>query len=153
MAEAGNQAKAVIDSGADWVKVFGSTGGLDNVTGDQTVSYAKMKAIVDTAHAAGRKVAIHSYGPAGARDAIRAGGDTLEHATDMDDDTIAELARKKIWYVPTIEHNQYYIENADNVYKFPVGAKVTGAKVVAVRRVGLWRGSNQEGGGRRHPGH
>jgi imidazolonepropionase-like amidohydrolase len=122
-AEAGNQAKAVIDSGADWVKVFGSTGGFDNVTGDQTVSYAEMKAIVDTAHAAGRKVAIHSYGPAGARDAIRAGSDTLEHATDMDDDTIAELARKKIWYVPTIDHNQYYIENADNVYKFPVGAK------------------------------
>lgn len=122
-AEARNQAKAVIDSGADWVKVFGSTGGFDNVTGDQTVSYVEMKAIVDTAHAAGRKVAIHSYGPAGARDAIRAGADTLEHATDMDDDTIAELARKKIWYVPTIDHNQYYIENADNVYKFPVGAK------------------------------
>jgi hypothetical protein len=72
-AEAGNQAKAVIDSGADWVKVFGSTGGFDNVTGEQTASYAEMKAIVDTAHAAGRKVAIHSYGPAGARDAIRAG--------------------------------------------------------------------------------
>ncbi len=49
-AEAGNQAKTVIDSGADWVKVFGSTGGFDNVTGDQTVSYAEMKAIVDTAH-------------------------------------------------------------------------------------------------------
>jgi imidazolonepropionase-like amidohydrolase len=122
-AEAANQAKAVIENGADWVKVFGSTGGFDNVTGDQTVSYAEMKAIVDTAHAAGRKVAIHSYGPAGARDAIRAGTDTLEHATDMDDDTLAELARKRIWYVPTIDHNQYYIENADNVYKFPGGAK------------------------------
>jgi imidazolonepropionase-like amidohydrolase len=122
-AEVANQAKAVIDSGADWVKVFGSTGGFDNVTGDQTLSYEEMKAIVDTAHAAGRKVAIHSYGPAGARDAVRAGADTLEHATDMDDDTIAELARKKIWYVPTIDHNQYYIENADNVYKFPAGAK------------------------------
>jgi imidazolonepropionase-like amidohydrolase len=66
-AEAANQAKAVIDSAADWVKVFGSTGGFDNVTGDPMVSYAEMKAIVDTAHAAGREVAIHSYGPAGAR--------------------------------------------------------------------------------------
>jgi imidazolonepropionase-like amidohydrolase len=37
-----------------------------------------MKAIVDTAHAKGHKVAIHSYGRAGARDAIRAGCDTLE---------------------------------------------------------------------------
>jgi imidazolonepropionase-like amidohydrolase len=123
VAEAAKQAKAVIDGGADWVKVFGSTGGFDNVTGDQTVSYDEMKAIVDTAHAAGHKVAIHSYGPAGARDAIRVGCDTLEHATDMDDDTIAEMARKNIWYVPTIDHNQYYIENADDVYKFPAGAK------------------------------
>ena len=122
LAEAGKQAKSVIDGGADWVKVFGSTGGFDNVTGDQTVSYEEMKAIVDVAHASGHKVAIHSYGPAGARDAVRAGGDSLEHATDMDDETIAEMVRKKIFYVPTIDHNQYYIENAD-VYKFPAGAK------------------------------
>jgi len=115
--------KEVIAAGADWVKVFGSTGGFDNVTGDQTVSYEEMKAIVDTAHAEGHKVAIHSYGPAGARDAIRAGCDTLEHATDMDDATIAEMVSKKIWYVPTIDHNQYYVENADDVYKFPAGAK------------------------------
>jgi len=115
--------KAVIAAGADWVKIFGSTGGFDNVTGDETVSYDEMKAIVDTAHAEGHKVAIHSYGPVGAADAIRAGCDTLEHATDMDDATIAEMVRKKIWYVPTIDHNQYYVENADDVYKFPAGAK------------------------------
>ena len=123
IAEAAKQAKAVLDGGADWVKVFGSTGSFDNVTGNQTVSYDEMKAMTDTAHAAGHKIAIHSYGPAGARDAIRAGCDTLEHATDMDDDTIAELVRKKIWYVPTIDHNQYYLENADDVYHFPAGAK------------------------------
>jgi imidazolonepropionase-like amidohydrolase len=123
VAEQIKQTRAVIAAGADWVKVFGSSGGFDNVTGDQTVSYEEMKVIVDTAHAEGHKVAIHSYGPAGARDAIRAGCDTLEHATDMDDATIAELVRKKIFYVPTIDHNQYYVENADEVYKFPAGAK------------------------------
>ncbi len=123
VAEQIKQTKAVIAAGADWVKVFGSTGGFDNVTGDETVSYEEMKAIVDTAHAEGHKVAIHSYGPVGARDAIKAGCDSLEHATDMDDATIAELVSKKIWYVPTIDHNQYYVENADDVYKFPAGAK------------------------------
>ena len=123
VAEQIKQTETVLAAGADWVKVFGSTGGFDNVTGDQTVSYEEMKAIVDTAHAKGHKVAIHSYGPAGARDAIRAGCDTLEHATDMDDATIAEMVSKKIWYVPTIDHNQYYVENADDVYKFPTGAK------------------------------
>ena len=123
VAEQVKATKAVIAAGADWVKVFGSTGGFDNVTGDETVSYEEMKAIVDTAHAEGHKVAIHSYGPVGARDAIRAGCDTLEHATDMDDATIADMVQKKIWYVPTIDHNQYYVENADDVYKFPAGAK------------------------------
>jgi imidazolonepropionase-like amidohydrolase len=58
VAEQIRQTKAVLAAGADWVKVFGSTGGFDNVTGDQTVSYDEMKAIVDTAHAAGHKVAI-----------------------------------------------------------------------------------------------
>jgi len=123
VAESVRRAKAALDAGADWVKVFGSTGGFDNVTGDQTVSYEEMKAVVDMVHAAGHKVAIHSYGPAAARDAIRAGCDTLEHATDLDDDTIAEMVRKKIFYVPTIDHNQYYVENADNAYKFPPGTK------------------------------
>ncbi len=123
VAEAVKLTKAIIDSGADWVKVYGSTGGADDVTGNETVTYEEMKAIVDTAHAAGRKVAIHSYGPVGARDAIRAGTDTLEHATDMDDATIAELVRKRIWYVPTINHNQHYVDRADDVYKFTPEAK------------------------------
>src|SRR5262249_11459532 len=123
VAEAARLTKAIIDSGADWVKVYGSTGGADDVTGDQTVSYEEMKAIIDTAHAAGRKVASHSCWPAGARDAIRAGTDTLEHATDMDDATIAELVRSKIWYIPTINHNQHYLDHADDVYKFSAEAK------------------------------
>jgi imidazolonepropionase-like amidohydrolase len=121
--QAAKEAKAMLDAGADWVKVYGSTGGGDDVTGDQTVSFEEMRAIIDTAHLAGHKVAIHSYGPDGARDAIRAGTDTLEHATDLDDATIAELVRKKIWYVPTINHNQHYIDRSDDTYKFSAQAK------------------------------
>src|SRR6185369_7170661 len=56
-AEAARITKSLIDSGVDWVKVYGSTGGADDLTGDQTISYDEMKAIVDTAHANGRKVA------------------------------------------------------------------------------------------------
>src|SRR4029077_19936667 len=96
LAEAAKNVKDTIDSGADWIKVFASTGSYDNVTGDQTVSYEELKSIIDTAHAMGHKVAVHSYGPNGARDAIRAGTDSLEHATDMDDATIAEMVRKGV---------------------------------------------------------
>src|SRR5216683_2935696 len=48
---------------------------------------------------------------AGARDAVRAGTDSLEHATDMDDATIQEMAKRGTFYVPTIDHNRYYIDN------------------------------------------
>src|SRR6201998_2017630 len=115
--------RQVLASGADWVKMFGSTGGFDDVTEFQTFTFDEMKAAADATHALGKKIAIHSYGPAGARDAVRAGADSLEHATDMDDQTIAEMVKRKTYYVPTIDHNQYYVENADSVYHFPPGAK------------------------------
>src|ERR1700736_5182656 len=73
-----------------------------------------MKAAVDTAHSLGKKIAVHSYGPAGARDAVRAGADSVEHATDLDDETLTEMVRRKTFYVPTIDHNRYYVENHDH---------------------------------------
>jgi imidazolonepropionase-like amidohydrolase len=115
--------RQIIASGADWVKMHGSTGGFDDLTQFQTFTFEEMKAAVDATHALGKKIAIHSYGPAGARDAVRAGADSIEHATDMDEQTIAEMVERKTYYVPTIDHNQYYVENADNVYRFPPGTK------------------------------
>jgi imidazolonepropionase-like amidohydrolase len=100
-----------IAAGADVIKMYGSTGSADDVSGDQTFMFEEMKAAVDAAHQAGKRIAIHSYGPAGARDAVRAGADSVEHATDMDDATIAEMARRKTYYVPTIDHNRYYAEH------------------------------------------
>ncbi|HYL76668.1 MAG TPA: amidohydrolase family protein [Bryobacteraceae bacterium] len=100
-----------IGAGADWIKMYGSTGSGRDVTGFQTFTYEEMKAAVDAAHALGKRIAIHSYGPMGARDAVRAGADSLEHATDMDDSTIAEMVRRKTFYVPTIDHNRYYADN------------------------------------------
>ena len=115
--------RQIIASGADWVKMHGSTGGFDDLTQFQTFTFDEMKAAVDVTHALGKKIAIHSYGPAGARDAVRAGTDSLEHATDIEDATIAEMAKRKTYYIPTIDHNQYYLENADNVFHYPPGTK------------------------------
>jgi imidazolonepropionase-like amidohydrolase len=100
-----------IAAGADVIKLYASTGTDDDTTGFETYSYDEIKAAVDAAHQFGKKIAIHSYGPDGARDAVRAGTDSLEHATDMDDATIAEMARRGTFYVPTIDHNRYYLDN------------------------------------------
>jgi len=99
-------------AGADVIKMYGSTGSGRDVTGFETFTFEEMKAAVDAAHALGKRIAIHTYGPDGARDAVRAGADSVEHATDMDDATIAEMARRKTFYVPTIDHNRYYVDNA-----------------------------------------
>jgi imidazolonepropionase-like amidohydrolase len=104
-----------IAAGADVIKMYASTGTDDDVTGFQTYSYEEIKAAVDAAHQFGKKIAIHSYGPDGARDAVRAGTDSLEHATDMDDATIREMAKRGTYYVPTIDHNRYYVDNGDKI--------------------------------------
>ena len=110
-----------VAAGADWIKMFGSTGGFDNVSGDQTFSSDEMKAAVEAAHKLNKRIAIHSYGPAGARDAVRAGADSLEHGTDLDDETLKEMASRKLFWVPTIDHNRYYAESAE-LYGFTPAA-------------------------------
>jgi len=100
-----------IAAGVDLIKMYASTGTDDDTTGFQTYNYEEIKAAVETAHQLGKKIAVHSYGPDGARDAVRAGTDSLEHATDMDDATIAEMAKRGTFYVPTIDHNRYYLDN------------------------------------------
>jgi imidazolonepropionase-like amidohydrolase len=127
VAEVERVARQQLAAGADWIKMYGSTGSDQDVTGFQTFSYAEMKAAADVAHRAGKRIAIHSYGPDGARDAVRAGAESVEHATDMDDATLAEMARRGTVYVPTVEHNRYYIAHrAEYGYDSAVVARLEG---------------------------
>jgi imidazolonepropionase-like amidohydrolase len=112
------QAEARIAAGSDWVKVFGSRGSYQSVDTTQTVTFDEMKAIVDAAHALKHPVAIHSYGPSGVKDAVRAGADSIEHGIDLDDETLAEMAKRRTVWVPTIDHNRYYVDAKDE-FGFP----------------------------------
>jgi len=102
--------KAQVDSGADVIKVYGSTGTGADTSTVQTFKYEEMKAAVDAAHKYGKRIAIHSYGASGGRDAVRAGTNTLEHSIELDDSTLREMASRGIIYVPTIDHNRYYAD-------------------------------------------
>ncbi len=108
-------------SGADVIKMYGSVGGFENVGTQQTFTYEEMKAAVEVTHTMGKKIAIHSYGPEGGRDAVRAGADSLEHAVGLDDETLALMAKNRIYYVPTIDHNRYYVDAAGD-YQFKPGS-------------------------------
>lgn len=102
-----------VQKGVDVIKVYGSIGGFENVGTTQTFTYGEMRAIVDASHAAGRKVAIHSYGASGAKDAVRAGADSIEHGIEFDEETLAEMAKRGTVWVPTVDHNRYYIDAKD----------------------------------------
>jgi imidazolonepropionase-like amidohydrolase len=102
--------KQQVDAGADYVKMYGSTGTGADVTGNETFTFEEMKAAVDAAKSLGKRIAIHSYGAEGGRDAVNAGTTSLEHAIDLDDSTLARMAREGVFYVPTIDHNRYYAE-------------------------------------------
>ena len=113
-----------VKAGVDWIKVFGSRGGYEVVDGTQTVTFDEMKVIVDAAHALGKKVAIHSYGRTGVRDAVFAGADSVEHGADIDDETFAEMVRRGTVWVPTVDHNRYYID-AQAEFGFAPGTDVS----------------------------
>lgn len=113
VAEFRELARQRVESGADWVKIFATTGSADDLSGRQVFSFPEIKAATDVAHAAGLRVAVHCYGPAAVDDALRAGVDSIEHAVDLDDELLQLWASTDTVYVPTIDHNRYYAEHRD----------------------------------------
>ena len=104
--------KAQVDAGADWIKLYGSTGSFQNVTGVQTFTDDEMRVAVAAAHSFNKPIAIHSYGDSGGRAAMRAGAESVEHPAQLDDATLAEFAKRGTVYVPTVDHNRFYADNA-----------------------------------------
>lgn len=99
-----------IKYGADLIK-FCATGGVlskgDSVGGQQ-YTFEEMKALVDEAHQHERKVAAHAHGAEGIKAAIRAGVDSIEHASLIDDEGI-KLAKKHGTYLVMDIYNDTYI--------------------------------------------
>ena len=93
-----------IAAGADWIKFHATGGVLDGgATGvDQQLDDEEMKAIIDAAHAMGRFVKAHAHGTAGVNAALRAGVDSIEHGTYLDEESIRLFKLHGAWLVPTL---------------------------------------------------
>ncbi|MGH6705772.1 MAG: amidohydrolase family protein [Sphingomicrobium sp.] len=99
-----------IDRGADVIK-FATTGGVNSGTGLATRMYEdEARALVETAHAYGRKVAVHAHGADGIKLALRAGADSIEHGTVMDDEIVRAMKKQGTYYVPTLSTVNGYLE-------------------------------------------
>ena len=89
--------------GASVVKTCASGGVLsltDNVDSPQ-LTQAELDALVDEAHALGRKAAAHAHGAEAAKRALRAGIDSIEHGTFLDDEGLDLMRKKNAWLVFT----------------------------------------------------
>jgi imidazolonepropionase-like amidohydrolase len=103
--------------GAEVIKFCG-TGGVFSKTdtvGGQQYSLAEMTALVDEAHMLGLRVAVHAHGAAGIKDAIRAGVDTVEHASLADEEAFRLAKQHGTYFSMDIYNDDYTLaEGAKN---------------------------------------
>src|SRR5580700_10892168 len=103
--------------GAEVIKFCGTGGVLsktDSVAGQQ-YDLAEMKALVDEAHMLGLRVAVHAHGTAGIKDALRAGVDTIEHASLADAEAFALAKQHGAYFSMDIYDDDYILaEGAKN---------------------------------------
>ena len=93
-----------IKYGADWIKIT-ATGGVlsDTATGtDQQMTDDELREIMETAHSLGVKVAAHAHGTNGINAALRAGVDSIDHGTFLDDESIKLFKQTGAYLVPTL---------------------------------------------------
>ena len=102
----------IYGAGVDVVKVF-SSDVAGTGTYRQIYTFEEMKAAVDVTHHAGKRIAIHAYGPSATRDAVRAGADSIEHGDAIEDKTLKEMAKRGTFFVPMIDRSRFMLDNPE----------------------------------------
>ncbi|PYQ08646.1 MAG: amidohydrolase [Acidobacteria bacterium] len=95
--------------GADLIKVC-ATGGVLSLTDEvdtPQLTQAEMDAIVDEAHRLRKNTAAHAHGAEGAKVAIRAGIDSIEHGSFLDEEALRMMKERGTWFVPTLMAGEY----------------------------------------------
>lgn len=101
-----------VGRGVDVIKIA-TTGGVNSRIGAGLGAQMfddEAKALIDTAHLYGKKVAVHAHGADGINLALRMGVDSVEHGTIFDDETLQLLRRTRAYYVPTLSVVNGYTE-------------------------------------------
>ena len=111
-----------IRRGVDVIKIA-TTGGVNSRIGvgvGLQIFDDEVKALVDTAHLYGKKVAVHAHGNDGVNVALAAGADSIEHGTMLDDASVKLFKQAGAYYVPTLSTINGYKERlAANPNAYP----------------------------------
>lgn len=124
--------------GADLIKVTGTGGVLSYAKNGQNpqLTEGEFRAIVETAKDYDFAVAVHAHGAEGIKRAVKAGVDTIEHGTFLDDEGIALMKQHGTWLVPTLLAGRFVGDKAKIEGYFPeivrVKAEATGPQMKAM---------------------
>ena len=115
--------------GVDSIKIM-TTGGVNSRIGagvNKQMFDDEAKALIETAHLYGKKVAVHAHGADGINLALRNGADSIEHGTLLDEEGIKLFLKTGAYYVPTLSTVNGYLERIakdPNAYPPAVRAKI-----------------------------
>jgi imidazolonepropionase-like amidohydrolase len=118
-----------IARGADVIKIA-TTGGVNSRIGlglGAQMFEDEVRALVETAHLYGKKVAVHAHGADGINMALRVGADSIEHGTLIDDESLPLFRSSRAYYVPTLSTVNGYLERLrtnPNAYTGEVRQKI-----------------------------
>jgi len=116
-----HKVREMVKYGADVIKICASGGVLSkgDAAGAQQYTLEEMQAIADEAHKLGRKVAAHAHGTSSIRDAIKAGIDSIEHASLIDEEGIALAKAHGTFLVMDIYNDDYILAEGEKVGFLP----------------------------------
>lgn len=130
-----------VRAGADIIKITATGGVLSNTAAglNQQFSDDELSAIVGSAHRMGRQVTAHAHGVDGINAFLRAGGDSIEHGTYLDDQSIRLFKSNGAWLIPTLLAGDFVARIAsgpDNFFTPAQTAKAleAGPKMLAMAR-------------------
>jgi imidazolonepropionase-like amidohydrolase len=136
-----------VRSGADIIKITATGGVLSNTAAGlgQQFSDEELAAIVGAAHRMGRQVTAHAHGADGVNSFLRAGGDSIEHGTFLDAESIRLMRREGVWLVPTLLAGDYVARVASSPDNFFTPAQTAKALEAGPRMLDMARRAHEGG--------
>jgi len=136
-----------VRSGADVIKITATGGVLSNTAAGlaQQFTDAELAAIVGAAHRMGRQVTAHAHGVDGINAFLRAGGDSIQHGTYLDDESIRLFRRDGVYLVPTLLAGDYVARIASSPGNFFTAAQTAKALEAGPKMLDMARRAHDGG--------
>lgn len=136
-----------VRAGADIIKITATGGVLSNTAAglNQQFSDDELSAIVGSAHRMGRQVTAHAHGVDGINAFLRAGGDSIEHGTYLDDQSIRLFKSNGAWLIPTLLAGDFVARIASGPDNFFTSAQTAKALEAGPKMLDMARRAHEGG--------